>query len=444
MDSAHVSRHVSAQQGDGRAPHRQAAFTERRKMRLIPLLTALLVTVVLYLAVFQRDAMLAFALGEAGAQQPETETGGADGVATVPAATDAVRVVVLRSQARTVDSAVIVRGQTQAARQVEVRAETAATVMSEPLRKGAFVQKGALLCKLDPGTRDAALAETRARLAEAQSGMPAAQARLDEARARLSEAEINFRAAKKLIQGGYASETRLAATEAAVRSAEAAVATAETGLKSNEAGIEAATAAVAAAEREIERLDIVAPFPGLLESDAAELGTLMQPGSLCATVIQLDPVKLVGYVPETEVDQVKVGARAGALLVSGRRVMGEVTFLSRSADPTTRTFEVEVTVPNPDLSIRDGQTAEIAISAEGVRAHLLPQSALTLNNEGALGVRIVDAGDIVRFVSVELLRDTEDGVWTAGLPDRADVIVVGQDFVTQGVMVAPTYREAAR
>ena len=105
MDSAHVSRHVSAQQGDGRAPHRQAAFTERRKMRLIPLLTALLVTVVLYLAVFQRDAMLAFALGEAGAQQTETETGGADGVATVPAATDAVRVVVLRSQARTVDSA---------------------------------------------------------------------------------------------------------------------------------------------------------------------------------------------------------------------------------------------------------------------------------------------------------------------------------------------------
>ena len=150
MDSAHVSRHVSAQQGDGRAPHRQAAFTERRKMRLIPLLTALLVTVVLYLAVFQRDAMLAFALGEAGAQQPETETGGADGVATVPAATDAVRVVVLRSQARTVDSAVIVRGQTQAARQVEVRAETAGTVISEPLRKGASVAAAIPAVHLSP------------------------------------------------------------------------------------------------------------------------------------------------------------------------------------------------------------------------------------------------------------------------------------------------------
>ncbi|MFV0515638.1 MAG: efflux RND transporter periplasmic adaptor subunit [Jhaorihella sp.] len=413
-------------------------------MRLIPLITALLVTAVLYLAVFQRDAMLAFALGEAGAEQSGGTGADAGATPVAPAAVDAVGVVVLRSQARTVDSAVILRGQTQAARQVEVRAETAATVISEPQRKGAFVQEGALLCKLDPGTRDAALAETRARLAEAQSGVPAAQARLDEARARLSEAEINFKAAGKLIRDGYASQTRLAATEAAVRSAEAAVAAAETGLKSNEAGIEAASAAVAAAEREIARLEIVAPFAGLLESDAAELGSLMQPGSLCATVIQLDPVKLVGYVPETEVDRVQVGARAGALLVSGRRVAGEVTFLSRSADPTTRTFEVEITVPNPDLAIRDGQTAEIAVSAEGVLAHLLPQSALTLNNEGALGVRIVDAGDIVQFVSVDVLRDTKDGVWTAGLPEKADVIVVGQDFVTQGVRVAPTYREAAK
>jgi multidrug efflux system membrane fusion protein len=350
--------------------------------------------------------------------------------------------VVLQSFAQPIDSAVILRGQTKAARQVQVRAETTASVISEPLRKGSFVQKDDLLCRLDPGTREAMLAEARARLDEATGVVPATDARLNEARKRLREAEINWRAADKLIKDGFASETRLATTEANHASAQAALAGAQSAVQTTQAAIESATAAVAAAEREIDKLTIIAPFDGLLETDAAELGSLLQPGGLCATVIQLNPIKLSGFVPETEVDRVAVGARAGALLVTGRRVLGTVTYLSRSADPTTRTFEVEIEVANDDLSIRDGQTAEIAISSDGVQAHLLPQSALTLNNDGALGVRMADSDNIVRFASVTVLRDTVDGIWVGGLPAQADVIVVGQDFVTEGVRVKPTYRTA--
>ena len=179
-----------------------------------------------------------------------------------------------------------------------------------------------------------------------------------------------------------------------------------------------------------------------MESDSAELGSLMQPGSLCATVIQLDPIKLIGFVPETAVNRVEVGAPAKADLTSGLQVQGRVTFLSRSADPETRTFLVEIDVPNADLSIRDGQTAEIVIGAEGQNAHLLPQSVLTLNDEGKMGVRLVDADSTALFLPVTLMRDTVDGVWLSGLPDQADVILVGQEFVIDGVPVAPTYQEA--
>lgn len=417
-------------------------------MRLVPLITAVLVMAVLYLAVFERDALLAFALGNADAQQVETgqDVTEVDAPVAEASATDIpkIRVVVLRSDAQTIDSAVVLRGQTEAVRQVAVRAETSATVVSEPLRKGAFVEAGDLLCQLDPGTREANLAEKKARLSEAKSRVPETKARLEEAKARLQEAEINNNAAEKLAKGGYASETRLISTKAAMRSAEAGIKSAESGLEATQSGIEAAAAAVAAAEREIDRLTITAPFKGLLETDAAELGSLMQPGSLCATVIQLDPIKLVGYVPEAEVDRIKVGAMAGAELTSGRQVQGRVVFLSRSADPKTRTFEVDISVPNADLSIRDGQTAAIAIASDGAQAHRLPQSALTLNNEGQMGVRVVGAGNIVQFKSVVLVRDDVDGIWVSGLPDKVEVIVVGQDFVVQGVEVNPTYREASR
>ena len=411
-------------------------------MRVIPVLTAALVTGVLYLAVFEREALVAFARGEdtsevtgaAAAQAAEAEE------ETAPA----IGVVALRSLATTIDSAVILRGETEAARDVDVKAETSAVVISDPLRKGRFVDAGEVLCQLDPGTREAMLVEARARLTEAEARVPEAQAKLTEALARLEEARINNNAANRLIEGGFASETRVATTQAALSAAEAGVESARAGLDSAQSGIQSAAASVASAETEIDRLTIEAPFAGLLESDTAELGSLLQPGASCATVIQLDPIKLVGYVPETEVDRVELNAFAGARLVSGREVQGQVTFLSRSADSTTRTFRVEIDVANPDFTIRDGQTAEILIAAQGEPAHLLPQSALTLNADGKMGVRVVGEDSLVEFVPVAVLRDTPQGVWLSGLPEQADVIVVGQDFVTAGVRVAATYEEASQ
>ncbi len=416
-------------------------------MRLIPVITAIIVTFGLYVSVFQRDALKAFALGDATAQEQTTDTAETNETATDVSdavISDAIRVVVLRSEATTIDNAVVLRGQTQADRQVEVRAETTAIVISEPLRKGAFVNKGDLLCQLDPGTRQASLAMAVANLAEAKSHVPESEARLQEALARLEEARINNNAAAKLSEGGYASSTRVASTQASVRSAEAGIESAKSGVHTTKAGIESAAASVAVAQTELDRLVIRAPFEGVLETDTAELGSLMQAGSLCATVIQLDPIKLVGYVPEATVNLVKVGARAGARLAGGQQVVGNVTFLGRSADPTTRTFLVEINVANPGLAIRDGQTADIAITSDGALAHRLPQSSLTLNNDGQLGVRTVDSDNIVKFVAIKLLRDQVDGIWVGGLPDKVDVIVAGQDFVTQGVLVNPTYREASK
>jgi multidrug efflux system membrane fusion protein len=149
----------------------------------------------------------------------------------------------------------------------------------------------------------------------------------------------------------------------------------------------------------------------------------------------------VGFVPESDVARVTPGVSAGARLVSGREVTGQVTFVSRSADPLTRTFRVELTVANEDLAIRDGQTAEIAIAAEGAPAHLLAQSTLTLDDDGRLGVRSVAEDDTVAFLPVTLLRDTREGVWVTGLPETVDVITLGQEYVTDGVRVAPSFEE---
>lgn len=405
-------------------------------MRLMPLFTAIVVSIALYALVFERESLLAFAQVESGVEETIE-----DDVTLNP-----ISVVAMTSQAVTVDSAVIMRGRTEAARQVTVASEISGLVISEPIRKGAFVDAGDLLCQLDPGTLAAQLAEGRARLAEAQGRVPEAQATVLEASARVREAEINVNVARRLSEDGFASETRLISAEAALEAANAGVQRASSEVISAQAGIEGAQATVAADEREIERLNITAPFAGLLESDTSELGSLMQPGAPCATIIQLDPIKLVGFVPEASISQITVGAMAGARLTTGQEVVGQVTFLSRSADEQTRTFRVEVRVPNADQRIGDGQTAEIVVASDGRMAHLLPASSLTLDNDGAIGIRAIvtqDGSDIdiARFMPVGIMRDTIDGIWVTGLPDTVDVIVVGQEYVTDGVPVVATMQQ---
>lgn len=388
-------------------------------MRLFSVLTALLVVVALYLAVIERESLLEFSGANADEEaQTKTETE-AENVTRIS-------VVAQRSNAREVENAVLLRGRTEAARQVSVMAETSGRVISEPILRGTEVKTGQTLCSIDLGTREAVKTEAEARL-------PEARARLAEAEARLTEAQINDRAARSLSEGGFASETRVAGTTAGVESALAAV-------ESARAGVQAAEAGVLAAETEIGRLTITAPFDGVLETDTAEIGTLLQPGAPCALIIQLDPIKLVGFVPETEVGRITLGAVAVARLASGHETRGVVTFLSRSADEATRTFRVEIKVPNPDLTIRDGQTVEIAVVSQGEEAHLLPASALTLNDSGVLGVRIAEEGH-AKFVPVTLIRDTIDGVWLSGLPETVDVIVVGQEYVIDGVAVDVTLRD---
>ncbi|MEM8537795.1 MAG: HlyD family efflux transporter periplasmic adaptor subunit, partial [Pseudomonadota bacterium] len=331
-------------------------------MRVFPILAALVVTALIYVLVFQRDTLTSDAAeGQGDATVVE------DAQDDTP---EVVRVVVVNSVARVLDQAVRLRGQTEAHREVELKAETTGQVVSDPLRKGTFVEAGQLICELDPGIRQSLLAEAQARLAESEARLPEAKARVPEAEARvteaearvteaqsrLAEAEINANAASQLSTSGFASTTRVASTEAAVRGAEAALVSAEAGLKAAQSGLESVAAGIEAAvagrqsaqalvdsaKREIERLRITAPFAGLLESDSAELGSLLQDGNLCATVIQLDPMMLVGFVPETQVALLEMGAPASGKLASGDMVEGEVVFISRAGDEVTRTFRVEI------------------------------------------------------------------------------------------------------
>ncbi len=309
-----------------------------------------------------------------------------------------VAVRVLEVAAEETADRLLVPGRTAAFRRVHVAAETAGLVITEPMHRGRRVTQGTVLCRLDPGSRPAQLAE--------------AEARREEARA-----EAN--AAESLSAKGFTSETTRIARQAE---------------------LEAAQAAVDLMRLDIDRLEIRAPFDGILETDTAELGTLLSVGDPCVTLIDLTRLRASGFVSEQVVDRISAGAPASARLVNGETADGIISFIAQVADPDTRTYEVEITFENPDERLRDGMTAELRIDLAPERAHRIPQSALTLDDDGRLGVRLAvngPQGPVARFAPVSLLRDDPEGVWVRGLPETARVIVAGQEFVRDGRAIAP-------
>ena len=180
---------------------------------------------------------------------------------------------------------------------------------------------------------------------------------------------------------------------------------------------------------------IVAPFSGYLETLRVEEGDFLNTGAVCAALIDPDPMLIVADIAEKDIAQVELGSEASAKLISGRYISGEVTFIASSADKNTRTFRVEISVDNKDRTIRDGVSAEIYIKGKQEAAHKISPAILSLNDQGKLGVRTVTADNRVEFKEINILEDTNSGMWVSGLGEEARIITLGQEYVFQGQTV---------
>ena len=180
---------------------------------------------------------------------------------------------------------------------------------------------------------------------------------------------------------------------------------------------------------------VKAPFDGYLETFSVKEGDYLNTGAVCATIIDPDPMRLIGEVSEKEINFVKVGAKAGAELISGKKVEGVVSFVSTSANKGTRSFRVEIDVKNSDRSIRDGVSAQIEIEGDTILAHRISPSILMLGEAGELGIRTVNEENQVEFKKIEILEDSMEGIWISGLPRNIRIITIGQEYVFQGQIV---------
>lgn len=179
---------------------------------------------------------------------------------------------------------------------------------------------------------------------------------------------------------------------------------------------------------ELNRTEVKAPFSGYIEK-IVKPGNFLERGQICATIIQLNPITFVAEVPESDINKVNEGQQVVLNLITGETIEGKLTFVSKSASSLTRTFKVEAEIENKNGLIRDGITSEMIIKTSKIKAHKITPSVLMLNDKGILGIKVIRDQEIVKFLPVTILEDSEDGIWVTGIPNQIQLITQGQGFV---------------
>lgn len=240
---------------------------------------------------------------------------------------------------------------------------------------------------------------------------PETVARVKIAEIQLAQRERDLALAERLYKAGSAPETQFANAQSAR---------------------DAADAELTQARAAVDKLTLVSPFGGLVDSVDVELSEYVRSGTPVATILSLDPILVRAEVSELDIGHVATGDKAKIRLVNGTELQGEVRFIAREASAETRTFPVEVALPNPGNAIPSGMTAELELFAAPVQTVTVPRSIITLSDKGEVGLRVVGADNLARFVPVEIVDDSEDGLVVTGVPQDVRIIVAGQDLVRDG------------
>jgi membrane fusion protein, multidrug efflux system len=312
-----------------------------------------------------------------------------------------MRVAVSVATAQPVEQTLTLQGSLEPGTVTLIRAEIAGLVEALAVERGAPVKKGQLIARLAIDDREARLRRAEATLAQARRQLTAFQ---------------------KLAKEGFMPVQKVDAARAELRAAEAEFKT---------------------ARLELDRTAIRTTVSGILNERRIEQGEWVAVGEPIAEIVQNDPIKAVVQVPQRHVKRVRPGGEGHVRIPGAAPRTGRITFVDAVANAATRTFRVEIELPNPAGELPSGVSVQVEIPTATVLAHKISPALLRLSDAGTVGVMTVDERDIARFHAVEVVRSDADGMWVTGIPERARLITAGQHFAREGEPVLPVEDPAA-
>lgn len=309
-------------------------------------------------------------------------------------------------------------GTTEGDVNAEIRPRVDGYLLRRVYTEGSFVHQGETLFEIDARQMQAQLQQAEANLAQAQSGLTKADRDV---------ARFEPLAAQKAISQQELDNARSAQSAA-------------------RASVGALRAAVEQARLNLSWTHVTSPISGIAGIAQAQVGNLVSPQTVLATVSRVDPIRVLYQMSEQEYLQFQNdpnmrNAPLELVLSDGSTFpqKGRLLLSGRDVDVKTGTIATIGTFPNPGNRLRPGQYAKIRTAAEVRRgAILVPQRAVN-EMQGGYQVAVVDSGNVARIRSVQA-GPRLGSLWLIeqGLNPGDRVVVEGFSRVKTGMTVAPS------
>ena len=302
------------------------------------------------------------------------------------------KVVVKKLQKESFTKTLKFSGFSEASRIVIIKSQVEGKVSSKSFEKGKFYKAGSQLVLIDPEDKIA---------------------RLKEMEALLNQRKKEYEVAEKLFKKGFRSEVKLSESRT---------------------NFENALALYEKSQVELNNTKILIPFDSTIEDSFIELGDYVKKGDKIAKIVDLDPIFVKVNVTENVINNLKLN-QATSIIIADKYYEGLISYISKTSDPLTRNFRVEIKINNKQKQIISGLSSEVRINLSKEDAYFIPSSLISLDDQGKIGIKVVQEKKVL-FLTIDIISDTGNGYWVNSnsknnLEDYM-LITQGHEYVIEG------------
>ena len=302
------------------------------------------------------------------------------------------KVVVKKLQKESFTKTLKFSGFSEASRIVIIKSQVEGKVSSKSFEKGKFYKAGSQLVLIDPEDKIA---------------------RLKEMEALLNQRKKEYEVAEKLFKKGFRSEVKLSESRT---------------------NFENALALYEKSQVELNNTKILIPFDSTIEDSFIELGDYVKKGDKIAKIVDLDPIFVKVNVTENVINNLKLN-QTTSIIIADKSYEGLISYISKTSDPLTRNFRVEIKINNKQKQIISGLSSEVRINLSKEDAYFIPSSLISLDDQGKIGIKVVQEKKVL-FLTIDIISDTGNGYWVnsnskKNLEDYM-LITQGHEYVITG------------
>ena len=302
------------------------------------------------------------------------------------------KVVVKKLQKESFTKTLKFSGFSEASRIVIIKSQVEGKVSSKSFEKGKFYKAGSQLVLIDPEDKIA---------------------RLKEMEALLNQRKKEYEVAEKLFKKGFRSEVKLSESRT---------------------NFENALALYEKSQVELNNTKILIPFDSTIEDSFIELGDYVKKGDKIAKIVDLDPIFVKVNVTENVINNLKLN-QTTSIIIANKSYEGLISYISKTSDPLTRNFRVEIKINNKQKQIISGLSSEARINLSKEDAYFIPSSLISLDDQGKIGIKVVQEKKVL-FLTIDIISDTGNGYWVNSnsknnLEDYM-LITQGHEYVMEG------------